>query len=244
MRRLGKRRRRASVAGIALGLTVLAGCGTNGDHAKGGAAPHDGQGAYVDLITDARKQLVKGRITFTDLPAKGEPGEPIHFRAEISGSDLKPTAPPTGPPEKEETTSVGARVGLTLNCSGADAKCTSHSTEKQNVLTASDRAVWRWTVEPKKEGRLTVSLSATSYYRETDNALTVEDTEAQKMTVEYGVAEEARKGASDLGNWLIGFFGALGGVGTAVALVRSFRRRLARRRTTDQRADENTNSPV
>lgn len=218
-------------------LAGLAGCGSPSDNNHAPDATSGSQETYVELIDGARKQLIKGRVVYTELPEHSRPGSRISFEAVVSGDEVKQSPPPSGPPSpsgtpsKEGQASVGARVGVRLNCSGADVKCTPHSQERQNVLTDSDAARWRWTIEPRKPGELSVSLTTTAYLAETDNVLREHEEEPQSVRVERSPTSTALQNAKGLAEWLLLALGALGGVGGVVSAVALLRRRLRARRT-------------
>ncbi|MEI5102718.1 hypothetical protein RB200_34640 [Streptomyces sp. PmtG] len=54
-------------------------------------------------------------------------------------------------------------MGVKLHCGGAGATCTALASERQNVLTPDDEAVWAWEVEPSKTGTMTLTLTVTAY---------------------------------------------------------------------------------
>jgi hypothetical protein len=185
----------------------------------------DPQVNYQDRILAARKQLIEGRIDYTELPEETKPGEQLSFTAVISGDEMTYREPGPGASGKVEKASIGALIGVELHCSGAGVKCTPLSAERQNVLDTSDEATWRWTIEPGKAGDLNVTLTATSYYQDTRNVLDEHDTDSQRVVVKPTVASTA----GSITQWLLLVLGALGGVGGLASGFALLRRRGGRR---------------
>lgn len=217
-------------------LASLAGCGSGSSGTHG--AETGTQESYVELVDSARKELINGHVVYTELPDRSRPGSRLSFEAVVSGDEVEQSKPPSGgpgpsgpsgEPGKEGKASIGARVGVRLHCSGANVKCTLHSEERQNVLTSSDTARWRWTVEPRKPGELSVSLTTTAYLADTDNVLREHAEDPQTVRVERPVTSAALENVKNIAEWLLLVLGALGGVGGVVSAVKLLRRRRARR---------------
>ncbi|MFB7996983.1 hypothetical protein ACFC4G_29680 [Streptomyces sp. NPDC056002] len=50
-------------------------------------------------------------------------------------------------------------------------RCTPLSSERQNVISKTDKATWLWDVSAKKAGTVTLSVTVTAYYRDSDTVL-------------------------------------------------------------------------
>ncbi|MEU6918354.1 hypothetical protein [Streptomyces olindensis] len=125
------------------------------------------QREYVEGVSDARKQLFQGHLGYTDAEKLGlVAGKPQWFRARVIGDWH---TPPSGDSSAEVR--AGAQIGVRLQCSGAGVVCTPISSERQNVLTKSDRATWMWRVTAKRTGKVALALTVTAYYRDTNTVL-------------------------------------------------------------------------
>ncbi|WP_432178399.1 hypothetical protein [Streptomyces sp. NBC_00063] len=157
----------ALVSGLFL---FLGGGGAGNGRPPGSGQPPGGIGqkTYVDEIDEARQQLFKGELVRTSTKSLHlvAGGDPLPFRAQILGSWRS-----HGPGEPRSSTVAGAQIGVRLHCSGAQVRCTPLSSERQNVISKTDKATWLWDVSAKKAGTVTLSVTVTAYYRDSDTVL-------------------------------------------------------------------------
>ncbi|MGW6399175.1 hypothetical protein [Streptomyces sp. NPDC055134] len=126
------------------------------------------QQAYIDEIDEARQQLFKGELvrTSTESLHLVAGGDPLPYRAQILGSWRS-----DGAGETHSPTRAGAQIGVKWHCSGAQVRCTPLSSERQNVISKKDTATWLWDVSAGKAGTVTLSVTVTAYYENTDTVL-------------------------------------------------------------------------
>ncbi|MFF2503348.1 hypothetical protein ACFVTY_08240 [Streptomyces sp. NPDC058067] len=207
---------------IVLGSSVFLFLGRS-DEPKGGTP----QRTYVDEIGQARRQLFTGELVRTDTGSLHlvAGGEPRQFRARIMG-----TWHADGPGETHSPTSAGAEIGVKLHCSGAHVRCTPLSSERQNVLSKSDSATWLWDVGAERAGTVSMTLTVTAYYRDTDTVLL----EKPPLTARVEVASPPGDGLAWLKQpwrWLSGAITSLGGLAVSLSAVITLAVMVARRRT-------------
>lgn len=187
------------------------------------------QRTYIKEISQARRQLFEGQLVHTDTGSLQlvAGAEPRSFRAEILGGWR-----PTRAGEAQAPVSTGAQIGVKLHCSGAGVRCTPLSSERQSVLSEEDRATWVWDVSARHAGKVSIALTVTAYFRDSDTVLL----EKPPMTSRVDVA--APPGDDGWFSWIKGSWqwvaGAITGLGglavsvTAIvtAIVMVVRRRL------------------
>ncbi|MFG2522179.1 hypothetical protein [Streptomyces sp. NPDC048527] len=160
----------AVLIALVSGLFLLLGGGEGGSgHPPVGSPPGGSkQQTYVDEIDEARQQLFKGELVRTSTKSLHlvAGGDPLPFQAQILGSWRS-----DDPGETHSPTSAGAQIGVKLHCSGTQVRCTPLSSERQNVLSKKDKATWLWDVSAKKAGTVTMSVTVTAYYRDSDTVL-------------------------------------------------------------------------
>ncbi|MFG2659632.1 hypothetical protein [Streptomyces sp. NPDC048425] len=204
------------------------------------------QQAYVDEIDEARQQLFKGELVRTSTKSMHlvAGGDPIPFRAQILGSWRS-----DGSGETHSRTSAGAQIGVKLHCSGAQVRCTPLSSERQNVISKKDAATWLWDVSAEKAGTVTLSVTVTAYYQDSDTVLLEQPPATTHVQVaappgdSFGWAEQAWR-------WISGAITSLGGLAVSLTAIITLAVLLARRTTpaTDPEpgnddTDADTNSP-
>ncbi|MFJ6896907.1 hypothetical protein [Streptomyces hokutonensis] len=167
---------------LAACLFTFVACGTGS-----GSSQRD----FVESMSDARKQLFEGQLTYTNTEKlRLVAGEPRFFHADVTGRWHPPSSG-----DSSTTVRAGAQIGVRLHCSGAGLSCTPLSSERQSVLTKNDRATWRWKVTAKGTGEVALNLTVTAYYGDTDTVL------AEKPITALAAAAPA-PGASGPFSWL------------------------------------------
>ncbi|MDX3224571.1 hypothetical protein [Streptomyces sp. ME19-01-6] len=168
------RRRTVMLVGIGVGLLLLFAASTNYTLMSPDRS-RENQQEYIQELDKARRQLFRGLLTYSDVKALGlVPGESRWFHAQVNGDWH-----PTGSGDAESEVRVGAQIGLRLHCSGAGVSCTPVSSERQNVLAKHDMATWAWNVTAKRPGTVSLALTMTAYYRDTDSVLFEKTTTSQ-----------------------------------------------------------------
>ncbi|WP_314171504.1 hypothetical protein [Streptomyces winkii] len=187
------------------------------------------QEIYAENIVDGRKSLIPGRLRYSDLDNEASVGD--EFTLDVLaknrwGASASPS-PSVQPPASEEDIKVGGLIGVKVHCSGARARCVRLSTERQNVLgrAGEEPARWQWSIAPKEAGPLTVTLTASTYYRSSNIVLS--ETDPLSQTVEVTTPPGEKVGSAT--NWVLGLLTALGGVGGLLSAVEFGRRRRSRR---------------
>ncbi|WJV50444.1 hypothetical protein [Streptomyces flavofungini] len=121
-------------------------------------------------------------------------------------------------------------MGVKLHCSGAGVTCTALSSERQNVLTPDDKAKWRWMVKPSATGTMTLALTVTAYYRDTNNVLFEKPPFMRRARVDATAANTARR-AKDDAVAVLAVLGAVFGLGVAWVTIHEFWQRRSGRKT-------------
>lgn len=174
-----------------------------------GSGPPQTQQTYVEALDGARRTLFKGHVTYDDVHRLHfEAGRETRFRVVVSGG--RP-APDDGRPDS--TVYAGADIGVRLACHG-DAGCMTNSSRRQPVLTPKDRAEWVWWITPHRAGTVTLSLTVTSYYRDSDAVLFEKPVELQAQA-----AASPRGFFPSLWDWLRGGWGVIVGFMTGVGAI-------------------------
>ncbi|MET7520239.1 hypothetical protein ABZS88_44225 [Streptomyces sp. NPDC005480] len=214
----------AVLIALVSGLFLFLGHG--GEPGKGNPGASKQQ-TYVDEIDEARQQLFKGELVRTSTSSLHlvAGGDPLPFRAQILGSWRS-----DGPDGTHSPTSAGAEIGVKLHCSGAQVRCTPLSSERQNVISKTDTATWLWDVSAEKAGTVTLSVTVTAYYRDSDTVLL----EQPPATTHVKVA--APPGDSTIWvkqawQWISGAITSLGGLAVSVTAVITLAVMVARRTT-------------
>ncbi|MFE5022533.1 hypothetical protein ACFRAO_04140 [Streptomyces sp. NPDC056656] len=225
------------------GLFLILG---RGDEPGNGHPDGGKQQAYVDEIDEARQQLFKGELVRTSTKSLHlvAGGDPLPYRAQILGSWRS-----DGAGETHSPTSAGAQIGVKLHCSGAQVRCTPLSSERQNVISKNDTATWLWDVSADRAGTVTLSVTVTAYYEDTDTVLF----EQPPATAHVEVA--ARPGdrfawVKQAWRWISGAITSLGGLAVSVTAVTTLAVLVARRtprapepEAGNDDAEADTNSP-
>lgn len=187
------------------------------------------QRTYKEEISQARQQLFKGQLVYTDARSLGlvAGAEPRSFRVDIRGNWRR-----TKPSETQDQVSAGAQIAVKLHCSGARVRCIRLSSERQSVLYKNDKATWMWHVSAQHAGKVSVALTVTAYFRQSDTVLA----EKPPVTSLVDVAEAPSENSlfslfKHLWHWGTGAINSLGALAvsaTAIAgaLVMVIRRRL------------------
>ncbi|MFI7018906.1 hypothetical protein [Streptomyces sp. NPDC050164] len=138
------------------------------DGAAMGTAPPSDQSSYVEEIERERRRLFDVTVVHTNPLALGLVADapPRRFRVEIPGARI-----PSEPGESQAVVSAGTQIGVKLHCTGAGVRCTPLSSQRQNVLTREDVAVWLWEIQAERAGTFSIALTMTSYLRDTDTVL-------------------------------------------------------------------------
>ncbi|OUD04173.1 hypothetical protein CA983_05430 [Streptomyces swartbergensis] len=138
------------------------------DGAAVSPAPPSDRSSYVEEIERERRRLFDVTVVHTNPRALGLVADapPRRFRVEIPGARI-----PSAPGESRTVVSAGTQIGVKLHCTGAGVRCTPLSSERQNVLTRKDVAVWLWEVQAERAGTFSLALTMTSYLRDTDTVL-------------------------------------------------------------------------
>lgn len=131
--------------------------------------PVRGQETYVEEIQLARQALYEVAVVHTnprvlDLRADTRPHK---FKVTIPHGRVRPTAG-----ESQTVVDAGAQIGMKLHCSGGGVRCTPLSSERQNVLSKGDQATWVWEVSAQRPGLISMALTMTSYFRDSDTVTT------------------------------------------------------------------------
>ncbi|MFD1662361.1 hypothetical protein ACFSL4_30265 [Streptomyces caeni] len=172
-----------------------------------GSVPPQTQQTYVEALDGARRALFKGRVTYDDVHRLHfQAGQETRFRVVVSGG--RP-APADG--RRDSTVYAGADIGVRLACHG-DAGCMTNSSRRQPVLTPKDRAEWVWWITPHRAG--TVTLTVTSYYRDSDAVLF-----EKPFELEAQAAASPRGFFPSLWDWLRGGWGVIVGFMTGVGAI-------------------------
>ncbi|MGW6140257.1 hypothetical protein [Streptomyces sp. NPDC055140] len=209
------------------------------------------QQTYVDEIDEARQQLFKGELvrTSTETLHLVAGGDPLPFRAQILGSWRS-----DGPGETHSPTSAGAQIGVKLHCSGAQVRCTPLSSERQNVISKKDTATWLWDVSAEKAGTVTLSVTVTAYYRDSDTVLLEQPPATTHVRVAAPPGDSFAWG-KQAWRWISGAITSLGGLAVSLTAVITLTVMLARRTPAatgpepgnpgpgDDDTDAGTNSP-
>ncbi|MFE6939740.1 hypothetical protein [Streptomyces chartreusis] len=199
----------------------------------------ENQATYVQQIIHARQQLFTGQLIHTDvrsleLAAGAE--SPRLFRVDILGSWRR-----AKPGEPQVPVSAGAQIGVKLHCSGAGLRCTSLSSERQNVLAKNGGATWVWDVRAQRAGKASFALTVTAYFRETSTVL------AEKTPMRSRVDVAAPKGKNHwiswveaLWGWVTGAITSLGGLAVSASAIIAVILTVIRRQLPDAEADADT----
>ncbi|MFF5185790.1 hypothetical protein ACFY30_18795 [Streptomyces sp. NPDC000345] len=175
------------------------------------------QRTYNEEIGQARQQLFEGQLVYTDARSLGlvAGGEPRSFRVDVLGSWRR-----AKPGQTQAPVSAGAQIGVKLHCSGDGVRCSPLSSERQNVLSKKDKATWMWDVSAQRAGKVSVALTVTAYFRESNTVLI----EKPPVTSRVDVAAPPRDDswfswAKDLWQWVSGAVTGLGGLAVSVSAI-------------------------
>ncbi|MEU7400115.1 hypothetical protein [Streptomyces sp. NPDC044948] len=178
-----------------------------------------GEQDHISKVDKARQQTFQGFLVHTqkeelDLVAD----EPHLFQAQVLGAwhQTKPGTP-------RRKVQAGTEIGVRLHCSGAKVSCTRLSSERQNVLTKADVATWMWEVTAKQAGKVSLTVTVTSYLGGTKTVLF----EKPPFTVQAEVAEAPEdrgligwvKDAYAAVKAVLTEAGVLAGIATTVAIL-------------------------
>ncbi|SDP41653.1 hypothetical protein SAMN04487981_12265 [Streptomyces sp. cf386] len=175
------------------------------------------QKSYAEEINRARQQLFEGQLVYTDVRSLGLVAgtEPRLFRVDVLGSWRG-----TRPGEAETPVSAGGQIGVKRHCAGAGVRCMPLSSERQNVLSASDEATWVWDVRAQRPGKVSIALTVTAYFRESSLVLI----EKPPVTARVDVAAPPTDNGPfswivDLWHWATGAITSLGGLAVSVSAI-------------------------
>ncbi|MET7535927.1 hypothetical protein [Streptomyces sp. NPDC005507] len=214
--------------GLAVLIAIVSGLflflGRGGEPGSG----HPGgsrQQTYVDEIGEARQQLFKGELVRTSTKSLHlvAGGDPLRYRAQILGSWRS-----DGPGGTHSPTSAGAEIGVKLHCSGAQVRCAPLSSERQNVISKTDKATWLWDVSAKKAGTVTLSVTVTAYYRDSDTVL-LEQTPATTHVKVAAPPGDSFAWVKQAWRWISDAITSLGGLAVSLTAVITLAVMLARR---------------
>ncbi|MEU2866876.1 hypothetical protein ABZ672_53220 [Streptomyces mirabilis] len=198
---------------IAMACGLLLVLGQRGPEDAGGGT----QKAYVEEIDQARQQLFKGQLVHTDARYMGlvAGAEPSPFQVEVLGSWRQ-----AGPGEAQAPVSAGAQIGVKLRCSGAGVRCIPLSSERQNVLSKGDGATWMWDVSAQHAGKISIALTVTAYFRDSDTVLV----EKPPVTTHVDVAAPPSDNGwlswvKEVWQWVTGAVTSLGGLAVSVSTI-------------------------
>lgn len=224
-----------ALAAALIGCAVVAGCGGGGS-IRPQSSP---QLIYVSSLIQDTKSLIPGVLTYTDVGSM-RTGADTSFTVTVSGDAGFPTSSvsPSGEPSPHSGTytypsavEVGATIGVQLICTGP-ITCTAESSERQNVLTATDSQAWTWDVTAGSPGTATVTVLATTYDQDSDNVLSETLPISQTVNVTATSGYVWGRIASWL-QWLIGFIGAGALFSAGTWIFHRLRRRSAKKQGTD-----------
>lgn len=194
----------------------------------------ESQALYGREIIESRKEMFDGRIDYTRV-RMAKTGRAFEFRAEVQGFRVAGTRGERKESQRTGELQVGTLMGVKLHCSGAGVTCTALSSERQNVLTPDDKAKWRWIVKPSATGTMTLALTVTAYYRDTNNVLFEKPPFVQTVRVGATAAHTARR-AKDDAVAVLAFMGAVLGLIVAWVTIDEFWQRRSGRRAEAQAA--------
>lgn len=160
MTRASKWRASATSGVLLAGLLLLASCGPG---------PGSSQERYRIRLAADRGALMNGVLEYPKVgPLKVD--SRYTFTATVTGAQAGGSVSPS-PRRKTypRPVHIGGVTSVRLSCTGID--CTALSSERQNILSASDRAQWAWTLTPHQTGTAHVSLVVTTYDQDTSNVL-------------------------------------------------------------------------
>ncbi|MGG7570386.1 hypothetical protein [Streptomyces sirii] len=224
-----QRVRRHGALPVALALMIL--CALSLSSCGQQVKSHEKE--YKGTIIRAQKGLFQGRTRYSIVNDTNE-GDIQTFELDVRGLDAPTTEP--HPHKKGGSAKVGALVGAALHCAGNGVKCTPNSSERQPVLTSEDSAQWSWSVSTPKPGKISVSLSLTSYYLNTRKVLTENPPITQ--TIEVSKQEDPFSWLKDSWQWLLALLGAIGGVEGIKGILEYRAKRRNRLRTPDDSEEE------
>ncbi|MFE5814863.1 hypothetical protein ACFQ6S_15845 [Streptomyces sp. NPDC056479] len=199
---------------LALLITLVSGLFVTLDSSNDGSGS---QRTYNEEIGQARQQLFKGQLVYTDARSLGlvAGAEPRSFRVDVRGSWRR-----TGPGEAQAPVSTGTQIGVKLHCSGAGVRCTPLSSERQNVLSKNDRATWMWDVSAQRAGKVSVALTVTAYFRESNTVLIEKPPVTSRVDVAAPLNDSGWfSWAKDLWQWVTGAITSLGGLAVSVSAI-------------------------
>ncbi|MDX3762978.1 hypothetical protein ACWDBO_46145 [Streptomyces mirabilis] len=201
----------AVLSAMTCGLLLVLGQKGPGD--SGGGT----QKAYVEEIDQARQQLFTGQLVHTDARYMGlvAGAEPSPFQVEVLGRWRQ-----ARPGEAQAPVSAGAQIGVKLRCSGVGVRCIPLSSERQNVLSKRDGATWMWDVSAQHAGKISIALTVTAYFRDSDTVLV----EKPPVTTHVDVAAPPSDNgwlswAKELWQWVTGAVTSLGGLAVSVSTI-------------------------
>lgn len=186
------------------------------------------QATYAEELGQARQQLFKGQFVHTDARSWRlvAGAAPRVFRVRVLGSWHR-----VKPGETQAPVSAGAQIGVRLHCVGAGLQCMPLSSERQNVLSRSDKATWVWIVSAQHAGTVSIALTVTAYLGDTDTVLI----EKPPETLRVQVAPPPSAGrwtswAEDLWRWVTTAITSLGGIAVSVSAIAAVVLMVIRRR--------------
>ncbi|MFF4802330.1 hypothetical protein ACFY1U_28660 [Streptomyces sp. NPDC001351] len=194
------------------------------------------QRTYNEEIGQARQQLFQGQLVYTDARSLGlvAGAEPRSFRVDILGRWRR-----AKPGETQAPVSAGAQIGVKLHCSGAGVRCIPLSSERQNVLFKNDRATWMWDVSAQRAGKVSVALTVTAYFRESDTVLIEKPPVTSRVDVAAPPSDNSLfSWIKDLWQWVSGAITSLGGLAVSVSAIVAAAVMVIRRRLPGVDADE------
>ncbi|WP_275946953.1 hypothetical protein [Streptomyces sp. T21Q-yed] len=198
--------------------------------------PMRAQEAYVEEIELARQDLYEVAVVHTnplvlDLRADTRPRE---FKVTIPHGRVRPRAG-----ESQSVVDAGAQIGMKLRCSGGGVRCAPLSSERQNVLSKGDQATWVWEVSAQRPGLISMALTMTSYFRDSDTVLAERPPLTWQVDVNAPPASDSgwSSWAKDLWQRVTSAVNGLGGLAVSVSAIAAVIAMVVRRRLPSGDAD-------
>ncbi|MFI9228590.1 hypothetical protein [Streptomyces rimosus] len=173
------------------------------------------QEAFSWELEQARKGLFAGRISYSVVRDAAE-GDIQRFELRVGGARAAPSVGPSGD-AKPGAAQIGALMGAKLHCAGVEVKCTQNSSERQPILTPKDSAQWNWSISTPKAGKVSVTLTLTAYYLNTNTVLA--EGPPVEQTLEVKKEESFWEMLSASWNVILTLLAAVGGLGGVVAFI-------------------------
>ncbi|AZQ32099.1 AAA family ATPase [Streptomyces cyaneochromogenes] len=195
---------------------------THNDEPRKGA-----QQTYVEEIGEARQRLFSGQLIYTDPHSMGlvAGAQPRRFQVAIRGAWRQ-----AKPGEEQAPVKAGAQIGVKLHCSG-NVRCTPLSSERQNVLSRSDKATWTWALSARDAGKASVALTVTAYLGDGNTVLVEKPPQMLSLDVAAAPSDNSwYSWITDLWRWMSNAITTLGGIAVSLSAIAAAVVMLVRRR--------------